>query len=147
MAIGRTHYTESKEIEIVAVENSCRNWFVPMWKDAGIGCRECGCNELGSESLQCNQDNGQCDCRLGYNGINCNQCSEGFWGTTVDGKMSCQKCQCNKFGSESLQCDQDNGQCQCKLGYNGNNCNQCSDEFNFGSADFPKCQSKPGKIK
>lgn len=38
----------------------------------------CDCDPLGAESPQCEQDNGQCQCRLGFEGLRCDRCQRGY---------------------------------------------------------------------
>ena len=38
-------------------------------------------------------------------------------------------CQCNAFGSISKSCDQIDGKCNCKTGYEGIKCGECAPEL------------------
>lgn len=38
----------------------------------------CECEPLGSESLQCEQASGQCQCRPGFGGLRCDRCQRGY---------------------------------------------------------------------
>ena len=70
----------------------------------------CDCNPEGSESLQCDE-NGQCKCKAGFTGLQCNECLTGF---------------------EGDQCD------KCLTGFEGDKCDKCASEF-FG---YPDCKSE-----
>ena len=51
----------------------------------------CDCNPEGSESLQCDE-NGQCKCKQGFTGLQCNECLTGLEGD------QCDKCASEFFG-------------------------------------------------
>lgn len=78
----------------------------------GVGCRPCACT-LGSMKPQCDHQ-GQCPCRIGYDGLRCEKCAKGYYGYP-----RCRPCSCNIAGT--LQCDDetcdcnDKGQCPCKV--------------------------------
>lgn len=38
----------------------------------------CECHPVGASGRTCNQTTGQCTCKEGVTGINCNRCSEGY---------------------------------------------------------------------
>ena len=44
-------------------------------------------------------------------------------------------CECNKFGSNGVNCKPDDGQCNCKPNIKGKHCHECKDGF----YDFPNC--------
>ena len=41
--------------------------------------KDCGCDQEGSHSLDCEQDTGKCFCKANIVGDNCDQCSEGYF--------------------------------------------------------------------
>jgi len=44
------------------------------WRIAsGLGCDRCNCDLIGSISSSCNEFNGQCDCKQGFGGRQCDQ--------------------------------------------------------------------------
>ena len=51
------------------------------------GCRACDC-QLASESLQCDDISGQCRCKPGVVGRNCDRCASGYWQYTSTGCIS-----------------------------------------------------------
>ncbi|XP_041050382.1 multiple epidermal growth factor-like domains protein 9 [Carcharodon carcharias] len=65
---------------------------------------KCNCSIVGSinESL-CNTSSGQCDCLPGYFGLQCSDCAEGFYRSTINGQ--CTLCGCNDTGAANSQCD------------------------------------------
>ncbi|KAF3427281.1 LOW QUALITY PROTEIN: hypothetical protein E2986_11364, partial [Frieseomelitta varia] len=96
----------------------------------GVGCKPCACT-LGSMKPQCDHQ-GQCPCRIGYDGLRCEKCAKGYYGYP-----RCRPCSCSVAGT--LQCDNgtcdcnDEGQCPCKEYVVGRQCNQCK-EGTFGLA-------------
>ncbi|GFS17149.1 laminin subunit alpha-1, partial [Elysia marginata] len=73
----------------------------------------------------------QCRCPLGYAGLSC----ERGYGNVEKG---CERCNCNRIGSESLTCASDTGQCKCKPGVGGLSCSQCR----VGYYDFSRSGCK-----
>ncbi|XP_036145001.1 laminin subunit alpha-1 isoform X3 [Monomorium pharaonis] len=95
-----------------------------------VGCRPCACT-LGATRSQCDHQ-GQCPCRIGYDGLRCEKCAKGYYGYP-----RCRPCGCNLAGTTQCldgfcECD-DKGQCPCKELVIGRQCNQCK-EGTFGLA-------------
>ncbi|XP_078406389.1 multiple epidermal growth factor-like domains protein 9 isoform X2 [Cetorhinus maximus] len=100
---------------------------------------KCNCSIVGSinESL-CNTSSGQCDCLPGYVGLQCSDCAEGFYHSTINGQ--CTLCGCNDTGAANSQCDS-TGKCHCKEGVSGLKCNQCQIlHYKFSEAGCRPCQ-------
>ncbi|KAK0081679.1 hypothetical protein PV325_011758 [Microctonus aethiopoides] len=97
----------------------------------GIGCKPCACTP-GSMKSQCDTS-GQCPCRVGFDGLRCDQCATGYYGYP-----RCRPCNCNSDGT--LQCPKGlchcdhNGQCPCKENVIGRQCNEC-EAGTFGIAE------------
>ncbi|KAK4880836.1 hypothetical protein RN001_008982 [Aquatica leii] len=99
------------------------------------GCKSCNCSTSGSLKMQCDLATGECSCRLGYTGFNCDQCEHGYFGYP-----RCRRCNCNYAGSEPYkakcdkngvcQCNED-GTCTCKSNVSGKRCDVCK-EGTFG---------------
>ena len=53
-------------------------------------------------------------------------------------KYSFSECECEVEGSRNTICNKDGGKCSCKVGFNGQKCGECNEEF-FG---YPNCTSK-----
>ncbi|XP_024867463.1 laminin subunit alpha-1 isoform X2 [Temnothorax curvispinosus] len=95
-----------------------------------VGCKPCACT-LGATRSQCDHQ-GQCPCRIGYDGLRCERCAKGYYGYP-----RCRPCGCSLAGTTHCrdgvcECD-DKGQCPCKELVIGRKCNQCK-EGTFGLA-------------
>ncbi|RXM36346.1 Laminin subunit alpha-2 [Acipenser ruthenus] len=97
--------------------------------DIVSGCKPCGCNVVGSLTLQCNSDTGCCFCRPGYTGEKCTECKEGYRDFP-----HCIACECSLAGTASHTCDTEmetcsctdrTGQCTCKANVEGLRCDRC----------------------
>uniref|UniRef100_A0AAY4CKF9 Laminin subunit beta 4 n=1 Tax=Denticeps clupeoides TaxID=299321 RepID=A0AAY4CKF9_9TELE len=95
------------------------------------GCRECYCDRRGTKATQCpldspcfcDQRNAQCPCRVGVEGVSCDQCTDGFW--NMDGQLGCQPCSCHPEHSTSIV----TGQCPCKQQFGGKHCDRCGENY------------------
>ncbi|XP_050394037.1 laminin subunit gamma-1 [Patella vulgata] len=98
-------------------------------------CIDCQCNEVGSESMQCN-GNGQCRCKPGVAGEKCDRCEANFY---EFGPLGCRACSCSAAGSVDgvLRCDPRNGACSCKVNVEGQNCDTCKPGYFGLSEDNP----------
>ena len=85
--------------------DTCADGFYDL--ASGEGCKDCGCDPIGSVNASCNVRNGQCNCRPGVVGLRCSDCAPNHYGFSTDG---CKPCECDTIGSLSLQCDP-SGQC------------------------------------
>ena len=47
------------------------------WIFSGNGCQPCTCNQYYSQNTSC-QDSGQCYCKVGVGGTNCDACGDGY---------------------------------------------------------------------
>ncbi|XP_062515519.1 mucin-2-like [Corticium candelabrum] len=88
------------------------------------GCLECKCG-VG----YCNQTSGQCRCRTGWSGSQCERCDHGYYATssrmTNNGNITntCLPCQCNGLAQT---CNPLNGTCiDCKNNTVGQHCQSC----------------------
>lgn len=123
------HNTDGVDCEL------CKPFYndVP-WEPAtvlsGNDCKPCNCNGL-SKKCHFNQTlydltgrGGYCDdCDGNTGGPHCEECKHGFY--RRENENACVDCQCNPFGSESLQCDPA-GKCKCRPGVIGEKCDRCA---------------------
>nr|XP_047138332.1 laminin subunit alpha [Hydra vulgaris] len=95
----------------------------------------CECSEQGSITNRCNPTTGQCQCRQGFKGMNCNECV--MSSASFPDCLLSVKCNCDKVGSLSNSCHPSTKQCLCRQGFRGRICNECA----VSNASFPDCQS------
>lgn len=87
----------------------------------GLGCKSCDC-AVASNSTQCDDHTGDCRCKPGVTGRQCERCLPGYWNYTPDG---CLPCSCNTDYSRGLGCNAQTGQCECLPGVVGEKCDAC----------------------
>ncbi|CAH8581151.1 unnamed protein product [Schistosoma haematobium] len=103
------------------------------WKESSSVAQRCLCNSTGSRSEICDKLTGQCPCKDGVVGRQCDRCASYHYGFSARG---CTDCACDPQGSVSLQCHEDTSLCECRPGIVGKHCNMC----NPGFWDFPNCR-------
>ncbi|GFO42017.1 laminin subunit alpha-1-like [Plakobranchus ocellatus] len=111
-----------------------------------LGCRECGCVEAGSTSVQCDNSTGICSCKPNTSGDLCDTCDDGFFGLPA---TPCEACGCDVTGTVPGDlCNKTSGQCQCQPGVGGRQCDQCQLFYvNFtseGCSECGQCQKSLG---
>lgn len=108
------------------------------------GCKACECNIAGSFSgTVCDARTGQCVCKPNIGGRQCNECLDGYHRIQVNHSFVCLPCDCDKAGTVngSLLCDKSTGQCPCKAGVIGLQCNQCMlHTYNLSMRNLLGCQ-------
>lgn len=70
--------------------------------------QSCECDPIGS--ISCNQSSGQCACKEGVGGDNCEHCDVAHFNYSLSG---CMPCECG-LGSTNSSCN-DLGQCHCSV--------------------------------
>lgn len=90
--------------------------------DPTIGCMDCNCNPEGvlDNNLNCDLDNGKCDCKPNVVGRKCDVCEDGFWDFP-----QCEECNCDPAGTTMTICSKETSQCLCKENTGGSSCGQC----------------------
>ncbi|XP_074998078.1 laminin subunit alpha-3 [Calonectris borealis] len=87
------------------------------------GCESCNCSKKGVVNVaspECEKTNGQCKCKPGIKGRQCDQCAPGTYGFP-----NCVPCNCNRDGTEPDVCDPQTGICLCKENVGGAECDIC----------------------
>lgn len=118
----------------------CKNGY---WGDPSVGCESCNCNLSGSVSDACDSSDGQCLCKPNFSGLKCDECASGHkW--NPDNPDECEPCHCNVNGSlDHFACNPRNGQCNCKVGVVGSQCNECAEGYYAsGNNQLISCSGK-----
>ncbi|KAL7373886.1 hypothetical protein ABVT39_016658 [Epinephelus coioides] len=146
-------------------DQCCPGYHQQPWQPGTVSegntCEKCNChnkaddcfyNQTVSElSLSLNihgvhEGGGVCiNCQQNTAGINCETCAAGYYRpaeVSPDADSPCVQCNCDLRGSQSSVCTSDDtqtgvsaGQCVCKEGFTGRQCDRCA----FGFRDFPLC--------
>uniref|UniRef100_A0A1I7SML4 BMA-LAM-1 n=1 Tax=Bursaphelenchus xylophilus TaxID=6326 RepID=A0A1I7SML4_BURXY len=105
-------------------------------KDLKGDCQLCNCYTPGTRRptteyklLECDQNDGQCNCQPNVVGLHCDRCEDGYFNLTSGN--GCEQCDCELIGSVNQTCDVITGLCHCKPGVSGRRCDQCS-PYHFG---------------
>lgn len=121
---------------------NCSSCAVNSYGFNDSGCQQCGCNEFGSVSLQCNES-GICECKNFTRRNKCDACVDYYYGLP---NATCNECACNSTGSNGTICDHENGQCPCKIGVDGRRCERCKKQHKHfsdqGCESCPRCTNK-----
>ncbi|XP_042299302.1 laminin subunit alpha-3-like [Sceloporus undulatus] len=100
------------------------------------GCVRCNCSIKGVVNMgnpECDKMNGQCRCRSGITGRQCDQCAPGSYGFP-----NCKPCSCNRRGTEPNVCDSKTGVCLCKENVEGFQCDMCRPGSFYLDSSNPK---------
>lgn len=84
-------------------------------------CKPCDC----PASALCDDRTGECVCAPRVTGAKCDACAPMTYG--FDAMIGCLECECHAPGvvNGNLQCDLQNGQCDCKPNIVGRTCDKC----------------------
>ncbi|KTF93124.1 hypothetical protein cypCar_00024645 [Cyprinus carpio] len=131
--------TQMKESQMSDNEAD-RSGVVPDFSTTSDNSQELVCNCSGegvSDPDECDRETGQCDCLLGYTGLQCEECEEDHF---TNGTVGCLPCACDSFGADGSSCDS-SGLCKCKKGVYGPKCDDCHPGFfHFSSTGCQPCQ-------
>lgn len=72
-----------------------------------------------------------CPCKDYVTGRKCDICKDRYYGLGSDVEKGCSACECNRDGSlnELDLCEQNDGQCYCKLFVDSTACRECKSGF------------------
>ena len=116
--------------------DQCANGTTQLSALSSDGCSDCSCDVTGSLSSICDPQTGDCDCKPGVGGTDCDECLDGYFGFSEAG---CEPCICDEDGAMSNTCDKDTGACTCRPNVEGNICNTCSSGYYNLSASCIEC--------
>ncbi|KAG8444246.1 hypothetical protein GDO86_009434 [Hymenochirus boettgeri] len=112
----------------------CTPGYYGIVRGSSDDCRPCACPQQISSNnfsptcvIQGRNDYRCTACPLGYEGQYCERCAPGYSGNPNIPGGSCQECECNPYGAQSMVCHTTTGQCQCKAGSTGLKCAGCTD--------------------
>ncbi|ETN67530.1 hypothetical protein AND_000654 [Anopheles darlingi] len=89
------------------------------------------------------------DCRHDTTGRHCHYCREGFYKDPtkpISHKKTCKPCDCHPIGSSGKSCNHTSGQCTCKEGVTGLNCNRCARGYQQSRSHIAPCIKIPRVI-
>lgn len=53
--------------------------------NVSLDCQPCNCNKDGSVENYCDTHSGQCPCKMGVEGLLCDECQDGYYDLTSEG--------------------------------------------------------------
>ncbi|XP_039386307.1 usherin [Mauremys reevesii] len=112
--------------------NECLDGYYKVQQNNSLACLPCNCDNAGTVngSLLCDKSTGQCSCKAGVTGLQCNVCVPHMYNLTISNLLGCQICDCDSLGTlAGTVCDQISGQCVCLPNRQGRRCNQCESGF------------------
>ncbi|XP_045715406.1 usherin [Phyllostomus hastatus] len=134
--------------------NECLSGFYNLSGPDPDGCSPCICNASGTVDgdITCHPESGQCKCKANVIGLRCDRCNFGFKFLRSFNEDGCEPCRCHPDGSVSRVCDPLSGQCECRGGARGLQCDTCGDHlYGLDSAGCKACRcdaagSLPGTV-
>ena len=148
------HNTAGRECE------KCKPFhFDRPWGRATAGqaneCRPCDCN-LHARRCRFNMElyrlsggvsGGVCyKCRHNTAGRHCHYCKEDYFRDNkkpMTHKKACRPCNCHPVGASGKICQQASGQCPCKDGVTGKECNRCAKGYQQSGSPIAPCIKVP----
>ena len=85
-------------------------------------------------------------CRHNTAGRHCHYCKEGYYRNAkkaISHKKACEPCNCHPVGASGKICNQTNGQCPCKDGVTGLECNRCAKGYQQSGSPIAPCIKVP----
>ncbi|XP_058127667.1 netrin-B-like [Anopheles ziemanni] len=134
-----------------------RPWGRGTMRDANE-CKACQCNgharkcrfNLDLYKMSGRVSGGVCiDCRHDTTGRHCHYCREGYYKDPtkpITHKKTCKPCDCHPIGSSGKSCNHTTGQCTCKEGVTGLNCNRCARGYQQSRSHIAPCIKIPRVI-
>ena len=109
--------------------DSCKELHWNLRAGNPAGCQECDCHRAGTLGTlgSCGQQDGQCGCKAAVRGLQCTDCRPGWFGLSVNSLLGCAECGCDQGGAADPTCDPESGQCECRPGLVGRQCDAVQD--------------------
>ncbi len=85
-------------------------------------------------------------CRHNTAGRHCHYCREGYFRSprrAITHKRACEPCGCHPVGASGKICNQTSGQCPCKDGVTGRECNRCARGYQQSGSPIAPCIKVP----
>lgn len=148
------HNTAGPECETCKPFHYDRPWARATSRDANE-CIPCNCNlharkcrfNMELYQLSGRKSGGVClKCRHNTAGRFCHYCKEGYYRDStkdITDKHVCQNCDCHNIGSLGTICNQTTGQCPCKDGVTGLQCNRCAKGYQQSQSAIAPCIKIP----
>ena len=89
-------------------------------------------------------------CRHNTAGRHCHYCKEGYYRNSkkhISHKKACEPCNCHPVGASGKMCNQTSGQCPCKDGVTGLECNRCAKGYQQSGSPIAPCIKVPKAVK
>ena len=154
MSCNCKHNTAGKECE------KCKPFhFDRPWGRATSGqaneCVACKCNNHARRcrfnmelfQLSGGVSGGVClKCKHNTAGRHCHYCKEGYFRNakrSITHQKACEPCNCHPVGASGKICNQTNGQCPCKDGVTGRECNRCARGYQQSGSPIAPCIKVP----
>ncbi len=148
------HNTDGRECEKCKPFHFDRPWGRAT-SSAANECVPCSCN-LHARRCRFNMElyrlsggvsGGVCyKCRHNTAGRHCHYCKEGYYRNSdkpMTHKKACRPCNCHPVGSSGKICNQTSGQCPCKDGVTGPECNRCAKGYQQSGSPIAPCIKVP----
>jgi len=148
------HNTDGRECEKCKPFHFDRPWGRAS-TTAANECVACSCN-LHARRCRFNMElfrlsggvsGGVCyKCRHNTSGRHCHYCKEGYYRNSnkpMTHKKACRSCNCHPVGASGKICNQTNGQCPCKDGVTGLECNRCAKGYQQSGSPIAPCIKVP----
>lgn len=148
------HHTAGNNCEQCKAFFNDRPWRLATENSANE-CVACNCNlharacvfNMELFKLSGGASGGVCiHCRHNTAGRYCSYCKQGFYKDPtkdITHRKVCKLCSCHPYGSMGKICDQTTGQCPCKDGVTGRQCDKCAEGYKNTKSPIVPCVKSP----